>query len=250
VRSIPPIPLLVLGCAAITGDFGTVVAIEYHGSLTPSVEEGDTIRLTAVALDLDGNPLPEVPVVWRVLEPDTTVVGFTLDSLTGFIAAASSGGPWRVQGSAEDLRMGTPVKVTVTAAPDSVSGVEPTRVTVAVEADSSPPLIAVVYDLTTEPGAAKELGGKRVEFRLVDPAPGSPAAASVALAAPNDTSTTADPHVVALLSRSNGQAIVTARRVSGLAQPDSILVDAFAFTARGDTVMGSPVRFVVLFPLN
>jgi hypothetical protein len=56
--------------------------------------------------------------------------------------------------------------------------------------------------------------------------------------------------VVALLSRSNGQAIVTARRVSGLAQPDSILVDAFAFTARGDTVMGSPVRFVVLFPLN
>jgi hypothetical protein len=26
------------------------------------------------------------------------------------------------------------------------------------------------------------------------------------------------------------------------------MVDAWAFTARGDTVPGSPVRFVVLFP--
>jgi hypothetical protein len=226
------------------------VAIEYQGSLTPSVEEGDTLRLTAVALDIDGNPLSDVPIIWRVLALDTTVVGFTLDTLTGLITAVAAGGPWSVQGRADSLRMSTPVRVTVTGAPDSVAGVDPTRVTVEADADSSPPLIVVVYDLTTEPGSTLGLSGKRVEFRLVDPAPGSPAAASVALAAPNDTATAADPHVVTLLSRSNGQAIVTARRVSGFVQPDSILVDALAFTARGDTVTGSPVRFTVLFLSN
>lgn len=240
-------PVLLLGCTAVAGDFGTVVAIEYHGSLTPSVEEGDTLRLTAVALDIDGNPVPDAPVIWQVLEPDTIVVGFTLDTVTGLITATTPGGPWRVQGHADDLRMSTPVKVTVTGAPDSVAGVDPTRVSVDLAADSSPPLVAVVYDLTTDPDTALTLPGKRVEFRLVDPAPGSAAAATVALAPPNDTSTTADPHVVTVLSGSNGRATVIARRVGTLVQPDSILVDARAFTARGDTVAGSPVRFTVLF---
>jgi hypothetical protein len=227
-----------------------VVAIQYRGSLTPSVEEGDTLRLTAVALDVNGNPLSDVPVVWQIIALDTTVVGFTLDTLTGLITAESPGGPWSVQGSADGLRMSTSVRVTVTGAPDSVAGVEPTRVTVVAGADSSPPLIAMVYDLTTVPDTAKGLGGKRVEFRLVEPSPDSAAAASVALAAPNDTSTTADPWVVTVLSGATGQARVIARRAGGLVQPDSILVDAFAFTARGDTVAGSPVRFTVLFLPN
>ncbi len=239
-----------LGCSAITGNFGNVVAIQYQGSLTPSIEEGDTLRLTAVALDIDGNPLADVPVVWQLLVLDTTVVGFTLDTLTGLITAVAPGGPWSVQGSADGLRMSSPVRVRVTGAPDSVAGVEPTRMTVAADVDSSPPLIAMVYDLTTVPDTATGLAGKRVEFRLVDPAPGSAAAASVGLAAPNDTSTTADPYVVTVLSGPTGQARVIARRVSGLVQPDSILVDAFAFTARGDTVTGSPVRFTVLFLPN
>jgi hypothetical protein len=224
------------------------VAIQYQGSLAPAVEESDTLRLTAVALDIDGNPLPEVPVVWQVLEPDTLAVGITLDTATGLVTAITPGGPWRVQGRAETLRMSTPVRITVTPAPDSVAGADSTRVTVATDADSSPPLVAVVYDLTTVPDTAEPLAGKRVEFRLVDPAPGSPEAASVALATPGDTSTTADPSVVTLSSGANGRAIVIARRVVGLVQPDSILVDALAFTARGDTVAGSPVRFTVLFP--
>lgn len=227
-----------------------MVAIRYQGSLTPSVEEGDTLRLTALALDIDGNPLPEVPVVWQVLALDTTVVGFTLDTLTGLITAVSPGGPWSVQGRADGLRMSAPVRVTVTGAPDSVAGVEPTRVTVAADADSSPPLIAMVYDLTTVPDTAKGLGAKRVAFQLVEPAPGSPAAAAVALAAPGDSSATTDPYAVTVLSGPTGQARVIARRVSGFVQPDSILVDAFAFTARGDTVTGSPVRFTVLFLAN
>jgi hypothetical protein len=241
--------LLVAGCSAITGDFGSVVAIAYSGSLTPSVEEGDTLRLHAVALDAKGDTLPGVPVIWQVLAPDTVVVGITVDSSTGLVTGLfPGGGPWSVQGSAEGLRMTSPVRVTVTPAPDSVGPADSTRVTVAADADSSLALTVIVYDLTTDTTTAVPLVGKPVEFRLVDPSPDSAAAAGVALAAVGDT--VQDPFLVQLVSQAGGRAAVIAHRVAGMAQPDSIVVDAYAFTARGDTVRGSPVRFVVLFPLN
>jgi hypothetical protein len=87
-----------------------------------------------------------------------------------------------------------------------------------------------------------------VVFRLADPAPGTPAAAGVALAAPGATPG-AEPHLVERLTGAGGFSAITAERV-GLVQPDSIIVEALAFTARGDTVAGSPVRFVVLFLQN
>ena len=226
-----------------------MVAIAYSGSLTPSVEEGDTLRLEAVALDAKGDTLPGVPVIWHVLVPDTVVPGIAVDSSTGLVTALfSGGGPWSVQGSAEGLRTTSPVRVTVTPAPDSVGPADSTRVTVAASSDSSPPFAVIVYDLTTDTTTALPLVGKPVTFRLVDPSPDSAAAAGVALAAVDDT--VQNPFLVQLVSQTSGRAAVTARRVAGMAQPDSIIVDAYAFTARGDTVRGSPVRFVVLFLLN
>jgi hypothetical protein len=52
------------------------------------------------------------------------------------------------------------------------------------------------------------------------------------------------------LSGTGGLTGITAERVAGLAQPDSIVIEALAFTARGDTVAGSPVRFLVFFSQN
>jgi len=44
--------LLLAACATLTGDFSDVIAIEYTGPPSPRLEEGDTVRLTAVALGL------------------------------------------------------------------------------------------------------------------------------------------------------------------------------------------------------
>jgi len=74
---------LAAGCTAITGDFSPVVSILYTGPLAPVVEEGDTVTLTAVALDASGDSLPDIPVIWRRLALDTAKVTFTVDSLTG-----------------------------------------------------------------------------------------------------------------------------------------------------------------------
>jgi hypothetical protein len=224
-----------------------VIAIEYTGPPSPRIEEGDTVRLTAVALGLNGEPLPDVTVVWRLLvSPDSA--GFTLDSLSGLITAHRPGGPWTVQGLVEELRTDPPISVLVLAAPDSIGAVDPARDTVAFGVPQSALLTAVVYDLTTTPGTPAGLSGKRVVFRLADPAPGTPAAAAVALAAPGEAPG-ADPHVLERLTGTGGFSAFTAERV-GATQPDSIVVEAFAFTARGDTVPGSPARFVVLFSQN
>lgn len=235
-------------CSALTGDFSDVIAIQYTGPPSPRLEEGDTVRLTAVALGLDGQPL-SMPVIWRVLAPNPDTVGFTLDSTSGLITATFPGGAWQVQGRVEELRTEPPILVTVLAAPDSIGVLEPAVDTVAVDAAESAALTAVVYDLTTTPGEVVGLSGTRVVFRLAEPAPGTPAAAGVALALPAQAPGT-DPHLVDRLSGTGGLTGITAERVAALAQPDSIVIEALAFTARGDTVAGSPVRFLVFFSQN
>jgi hypothetical protein len=224
-----------------------VLAIQYTGPAAPRVQEGDTLRLTAVALDINGNPLPDVPIIWRVLAVPLDSVGLTLDSLTGLVTGVAAGGPWPVQGRADNLRT-SQIQITVLPAPDSVAFVDSTRVTVDTGVVVSPPLGVIVYDLTTTPGDTVGLGGTRVVFRLTEPVPGSPEAATVALA-PNGGTPGADSSLVELTTSSAGLADATAQRV-GAVQPDSIIVEAFAFTAHGDTVAGSPVRFVVLFARN
>lgn len=233
----------------MTGDFSDVIAIQYTGPAAPQVEEGDTVRLVAVALGLDGEPLPEVTVIWLPLAANPDTVGFALDSLTGLLTAVFPGGPWNVQGRVEDLRVNPPIPVRVLAAPDSIAALAPARDTVPVAATVSAPLTAAVYDLTTTPGDTVGLAGKRVVFLLADPPAGSPAGAGVALG-PSGQAPGADPHRVELTSGTGGLAAVTARRVAGEVQPDSIVVEAIGLTARGDTVPGSPARFVVFFSQN
>lgn len=233
----------------MTGDFSDVVALEYTGPQSPRLEEGDTLRLTAVALGVDGEPVPSAMIVWRPLAADPDTVGFTLDSLTGLLTAIFPGGPWPVQARVEDLRTNPPVAVQVLAAPDTIVALAPARDTVAAGTTFSGPLTAAVYDVTTTPGDTVGLAGAAVVFRLADPATGTPAAAGVALALSGQAPGT-DPHLVALTSGSGGLAAVTAARVAGQVQPDSIVIEALAFTARADTVPGSPARFVVIFSQN
>ncbi len=251
MRRVLLILLVASACNEIIGDFSDVIAIEYAGPLSLRIEEGDTVRLEALALDLRGEPLPDVQVVWTVIELDTVQIGFTLDSLTGLITALDTapapGGPWRVQGRVEELRTDPPIQVTVTPGPDSMAVVEPSRIVVESGVSQSAGLVTIVYDLTTIPDQLTPLPGVAVRYELVDPAPGAAAAARVALVVTSEVGV--DPHRVEAVTGSGGQASAFARRI-GLGQPDSITVDAVVLTAGGDTVPGTPGRFVVVFANN
>ncbi len=236
---------LALACTEIAGDLGRVVAIDIVGSLNPSVEEGDTLQLRARALDAAGDSVPEATIIWAIL--DIGKVGFTLDTATGLVTADTVG-QGRVRGSVDNLVSGI-VTVAVVPAPDSVAPVTEQRTTVAATAVASPPLTVALYDLTSTPGQQLALANKPVHFDVVDPPPGSATAEGFFLAT-TDTVPGPDPHRVVAMTGGTGQATATVRRQSGAMQPDSVIVDAVALTARGDSVVGSPVRFVVLFESN
>jgi hypothetical protein len=228
-------------------DFDRVIAIEILGATTRTVEEGDTLRLVARAVSAAGAIVPDAQIAWGILDVDSGQVGFTIESETGLVTALSPGSG-RVRARVGELTSGT-VVVTVSAAPDSVSPQGPTRITVGATATMSAPLLVTVVDLTTSPGSPLALPGKAVHFVTIDPAPGSAAAdgfyLSVAGAGPG-----ADPHRVEVATGTDGLASVVVARQTGVPQPDSASIDAVALTARGDTVPGSPVRFLVVFENN
>jgi len=221
-----------------------VVAILYTGPGAPSVAEGDTVTLTAVALDREGNPLADVPVIWRVLEPDTVEVGFTLDSTTGLVTGLFAG-TGRVQADADGLRTNL-ITVTVRAVADSIAAVQDT-ITFPGSDGESPALGATVYDLPPS-GTATPLAGVSVWFALVSPAPGTPEAATLALAAQGQAPGS-DPHTALVTTLASGIAFATLRRV-GLGQPDTAVVEAVALTASGGIIPGVPARFTVVIVNN
>jgi hypothetical protein len=235
--------VLLSACSTFTGDFSAVVAIEYTGPLKPAVEEGDTLTLTAVALDAGGNPLPDVPVIWHRIALDTATVTFTVDSLTGLVTGVALG-TGRVQGDADGLRTDT-LHITILGVPDSIAAVD-SAVTVDSTATESPSLVARVMDVSTT-GVVTPLANQTVQYMLVSPAPGTPEAAGVAIA-PSGQEIGTDPYVATTITNSGGLALVTARRVG--TTPDTAIVDAIAITSKGVVVPGPPARFYVLFVNN
>lgn len=213
------------------------MAIAYTGPKSPSVEVGDTTRLSAVPLDASGDTVTTAQVHWAVLELDTVRVGFTIDSTSGLVTGVAPGA-WRVQGIVETLRTDS-IVVRVTARPDSLALGGPAIDTIAASATESAPLATVLLDLTTDPGTIDSIANKPVIYRLLTSAPGlaiAPAGGAIG----GDSSMAVDS------TNTSGTASVTLR----LAQPttlDSAVVEATALTARGDTVPGSPVRFIIVF---
>jgi hypothetical protein len=241
LRRLILIAALALACTEITGDSDRIIALEILGPLLRTVEEGDTLQLEARALDANGDVVPDAVILWAVV--DTAVVGFTIGETTGLVetTARDTG---RVAAIADELPS-EPVLIQVTPAADSVASVSATRDTVDSGEPASAALTVEVLD-TTSDTLPLPLTGKPVHFDLVEPPPGEPAGAGIFLAT-TDTVPGADPHHLEVVSQALGQAWVVVRKVSGTTPPDSAVVHATVVTATGDTVAGSPVRFVVLF---
>ena len=145
----------------ITGDLGRIIAIEIDGTATRTLEENESTTLTARAIDAAGDTVPDAIIVWELLVPDSgnAVIGFDLDSASGTIRA-STPGSGRVRARVEELRSDT-ISIVVTGAPDSVAAAGDTLVTMASDADVSPPIAAILYDLTTDPSAPQPLASAR-----------------------------------------------------------------------------------------
>jgi hypothetical protein len=212
------------------------------------LEEGDTLTLHARAISAKGDTVPDAGLWWLLASVDSIGnVGFTIDSATGLISTYGPGSG-DVYARVEALATAA-ISVTVEPAPDSVVPLGETRVVVDTAAASSTPLTVVVWDLTSTPGDTLALAGKPVHYLTVDPQPGSPGADSFFITA-SGTEPGDDPHRVDVTTVASGQAAVSAVRVAGQTQPDSVAIEAVALTALGDTVAGSPVRFWVVFQDN
>ena len=241
MRRLLLIAVLALACTEITGNSDRIIAVEIVGPLIRTVEEGDTLQLEARALDANGNVVQEAVILWAVV--DDSIVGFTIGETTGLVetTAPDTG---RVAAFADELPS-EPVLIQVSPAADSVASVSAARDTVDSGEPASATLTVEVLDITSDT-LPLPLIGKPVHFDLVEPPPGDPAGAGVFLAT-TDTVPGADPHHLEVVSQALGQAWVVVRKVSGTTPPDSAVVHATVVTATGDTVAGSPVRFVVLF---
>jgi Big-like domain-containing protein len=73
------------GCSNLTEGAGGVAGLEIRAPAVKTIEVGETLQLSVVALDKDGNTV-SVPVTWQA--PDATL---TVDGSTGAITGVSPG---------------------------------------------------------------------------------------------------------------------------------------------------------------
>jgi hypothetical protein len=237
---------LLWGCSEIFGGLDRVVAIDITGPLAVELEEGDTLRLHARAISAAGDSVPDADLWWERV--DTTSAALHLDSASGLVTAVGPGTAL-VRARIENLFSGT-VAVEISPAPDRIAAAGDLRLVVGSAAAASNPLAVVVQDLTTTPNDTLALTGKPVHYAVTESSPGGAPGDALFLAAVADTIPGEDPLRLDTVTGTDGQAKAVVRRRTGTTPPDSVTVTAVAVTARGDTVAGSPVRFVVVFERN
>ena len=219
------------GCADITDDGSGVIALEVVSPVPASVEVGDTITLTARALDRDGNPV-DVPIEWRTADPANIFV----DPTTGRIAGLVGGTTARIQATQGSL-VSDLIPLTVVARADTVE-VPPDTLTVDPLSTTSAPLTARVATLVD--GAYVGLAARGVIFEIVEPVFADAAARTVEI---TGTAALAD----TVVSGADGVASVTLSRIAGLTAPDTVEVAVRVLRRSGALVPGSGQRFVVAF---
>jgi hypothetical protein len=217
--------VLILGCSNLTEGAGGVVGLEIRAPDLKTLEVGEVLQLSAVALDKNGDSVA-TEVTWTA--PDTTL---TVDP-TGAITGAHPG-VGRVQAFSGSLASGV-ITFTVIARADSLVLVGDSVVTVAPGVLSSTPLVVQVQSFSP-PGP---LPSWPVIYQVTSPPDVGPHTVELPGGVLQDTLTTGPDGAVAS---------VTLNRVNGTTQPDTAIVEVRAFRTRGGVVPGSGQRFIVLF---
>ncbi len=216
----------VLGCSDLTEGEGGVVQLDIRIPAITSVEVGETLQLTAEALDRDGNPVT-VPLSWRT--SDATI---TIDD-TGLVTGIAAG-PGQVQAFAGSLAS-EQVALSVITRADTLVLIGDSVVTVPPGVAASAPLEVHLVSLST-PDA---------------PLPSRPLVYTVTSPPDVGTRSVELPGAVLIDTVSTGTSginqAVTLNRVAGVPSPDTAIVQVRSYRVSGVDVPGSGQRFIVLF---
>lgn len=221
-----------LACSDLTELADGVILLEVRPPVPFVFDFGDTARFVVIPRNREGDSVP-ADVVWRT--PDDSSITI-IDSALGLVVGDRPGTGGRVQASLGDFRTGLD-SVRFQVGADTLILPGPVRDTVAVDAVESDSLTARLESFDP----AGVLASRPIIYVVVEPAFTSPADRTVELpnAALEDT----------VLTGPGGtpSPIVTLRRRAGVTAPDSAVVEARAFRARGAPVPGSGQRFTVYF---
>jgi hypothetical protein len=220
--------LVVLACSDVTDAGNGVIAIQLLLPATPAVEPGDTLTLVAQALDKNGDVVNE-PVYWRTPDPNL----LTMVDSAGLLTTDSVTGTGEVQAYVGSL-LSPLVTIAVHPPSDTLALIGFDTMTV-LDADSeSAPLTAAVQSLNPPGGVS----GTAISYVVFDSVPslGLVHFQGGGLSLRAFTGVDGSPATP-----------VTLRRTSGAVQPDSVIVEVFAFRPSQATVPGSGQRFIVRF---
>jgi hypothetical protein len=214
------------GCSNLTEGAGGVVGLQIQAPSLKTIEVSETLQLTAVALDKDGNPVA-TPITWRA--PDTTL---SVDAATGAITGVFPGAG-RVQAFVGSLSSEL-VTFTVIARADTLVLTGDSVITVPAGVTASAPLLVQLQSFSP----AGPLPSRPVIYVVTSPPDVGPHTVELPNAALTDT---------VLTGTDGAVSSVTLNRVNGTTQPATAIVEVRAFRTRGEAVPGSGQRFTVNF---
>jgi hypothetical protein len=220
--------LAVLACSDVTSSGNGVIAIQVLVPTDAAVEPGDTLTLVAQALDKNGDVVNE-PVYWRT--PDPTLL--TIVDSIGRLTTDSVTGVGEVQAYVGTL-LSPLISITVHPPSDTLAIVGPDTMTVLDADTASAPLDAAVQTLNPPGGVP----GTAISYVVFDSLTslGQVHFQGGGMSFRAETGTDGSPLID-----------VTLRRANGVAQPESVIVEVFAFRPSQAVVPGSGQRFIVRF---
>jgi uncharacterized protein YjdB len=214
--------MVVLGCSDLVEGAGGVVELQIRVPDNTTVEVGETLQLTAIALDKDGNPVDE-PITWRTADPAVTVDN------TGLVTGVAPGSG-QVQAFAGSLPSNA-VPITVNIRADTLTLVGDSVVTVPPGANSAPLVVQLLSFSQPDP-----LPSRTVIYTV------SSSATVGGVQLPNGTLVDTNSTGTTGLDQS-----ITLNRDALVAAPDTAFVQVRSPRSSGVDVPGSGQRFIVLF---
>jgi hypothetical protein len=220
------VSMVLLGCSDLAEGPDGVVGLEVREPELKTIEVGESLTLTAIALDKDGQPV-STGIAWRAPDPTLSV-----DAQTGVITGVSPG-TGRVQAFAGSLASSL-ISFTVIARADTLLIVGDSVFTVAPGVTSSPPLVTQLQSFSP----AAPLPSWPVIYTVISPPDVGPRSVELTGGVLADTVNTGTDGAVST---------VTLNRVAGVPQPATAIVEIRALRTRGGVVPGSGQRFTIHF---